>query len=78
MHVPALDNCTLVGASANEYRGMKLAHVVYKHDGQVIYMFQAPYDRVKAGDGLALSDDARQATRQKPRHSPTWPPAATR
>ncbi len=60
VHVPALDNCTLVGASASEYRGMKLAHVVYKHAGQMIYMVQAPYDRVKAGDGLALSDDAKQ------------------
>jgi len=60
VHVPALDNCTLVGGSANEYRGVKLAHVVYKHDGQVIYMFQAPYDRVVAGDGLALSDEARE------------------
>jgi len=59
VHVPALNNCTLVGASANEYHGMKLAHVVYKHDGQVIYIFQAPYNRVAAGDGLVLSDEAK-------------------
>jgi len=60
VHVPALKSCTLVGGSANEYHGTKLAHVVYKHDGQVLYIFQAPYDRVIAGDGLSLSDDARQ------------------
>jgi len=58
--VPALKKCTLVGASANEYHGMKLAHVVYTHAGQLIYMFQAPYDRVLAGDGLAISDEARE------------------
>jgi hypothetical protein len=58
-HVPALSNCTLVGASANEYHGMKLAHVMYKHDGQVIYIFQVPYNRVMAGDGLELSDEAK-------------------
>lgn len=58
-HVPALSSCTLVGASTNEYHGMKLVHVVYKHNGQVIYMFQAPYDRVVAGDGLMLSDEAK-------------------
>ncbi len=60
VHVPALNKCTLVGGSANEYHGMKLAHVVYKHDGQVIYMFQAPYDRVVAGDGLVISDEAKE------------------
>ena len=60
VHVPALEHCTLVGASASEYRDMKLAHVVYKHAGQMIYMFQAPYDRVKTGDGLVLSDEAKQ------------------
>jgi hypothetical protein len=60
VHVPALANCTLVGGSANEYHGMNLAHIVYKHEGQVIYMFEAPYDRVIAGDGLALSKEARQ------------------
>jgi hypothetical protein len=59
VHVPALNSCTLVGASANEYHGMKLAHVVYKHDGQVIYLFQAPYDRVMEGNGLVLSADAK-------------------
>lgn len=60
VQVPALKECTLVGASANEYHGMKLAHVMYTHAGQFIYMFQAPYDRVVAGDGLALSDEARE------------------
>jgi hypothetical protein len=60
VEVPALDNCILVGGSANEYHGIRLAHVVYKHGGQVIYMFEAPYDRVIAGDGLALPDDAKQ------------------
>jgi hypothetical protein len=60
VYVPFLTGCTLVGGSANEYQGMKLAHVVYTYGGQVIYMFQAPYDRVIAGDGLMLSDDARQ------------------
>ncbi len=60
VQVPALDNCTLVGGSANDYHGMTLAHVVYKHDGQVIYVFQAPYDRVKFGDGLTLSEEAKQ------------------
>jgi len=59
VHVPALSSCTLVGASANEYHGMKLAHVVYKHGGEVIYMFQAPYNRVMSGDGLVLSDEAK-------------------
>lgn len=59
VHVPALAAATLVGGSANEYRGMKLAHLMYRHGGELIYLFQAPYDRVMEGNGLALSPEAK-------------------
>jgi hypothetical protein len=73
VQVPALKKCTLVGASANEYHGMKLAHVVYTHAGQLIYMFQVPYDRVIAGEGLAISNEARQQLTRAPSYSSVAP-----
>jgi anti-sigma factor (TIGR02949 family) len=52
--VPRLKSCNLVGGVLNDYSGVPLAHVVYTHDKDLIYMYQACWDKVIAGDVLNL------------------------
>ncbi|MDH3252953.1 MAG: hypothetical protein OEM41_09190, partial [Ignavibacteria bacterium] len=52
--VPHLKSCNLVGGVLNDYSGVPLAHVVYTHDKDLIYMYQACWDEVVAGDVLNL------------------------
>jgi anti-sigma factor RsiW len=60
VHVPVVSSWTLMGGSAIEYRGMQYAHVMYEREGEVIYIFQAPFDRVVSGSELVLSDVAKE------------------
>ena len=57
--IPAMKECTLVGGTVNEYHGMRLAHVVYKHGLQFIYLYQACRESVMKGDTLHLSREAK-------------------
>ena len=57
--IPAMKECTLVGGVANEYHGMRLAHVVYRHGLQFIYLYQACRESVMNGDTLHLSREAK-------------------
>jgi len=52
--VPRLKSCSLVGAVLSDYSGVPLAHVVYTHEKDLIYMYQACWDNVLAGDVLNL------------------------
>jgi len=57
--IPAMKECTLVGGSINDYHGMRLAHVLYKHGLQFIYLYQVCRESVMKGDTLHLSREAK-------------------
>jgi hypothetical protein len=52
--VPELTGCTLVGGVLNEHAGTTLAHVVYRHEGTIVYMYEACWETVKKGQKLHL------------------------
>jgi anti-sigma factor (TIGR02949 family) len=54
--VPKLKSCSLVGGVLNDYSGVPLAHVVYAHDSDLIYMYQACWESVLSGEKLQLPD----------------------
>jgi anti-sigma factor RsiW len=57
--IPAMKECTLVGGSVNDYHGMRLAHVLYRHGLQYIFLYQACRESVMKGDTLHLSAEAK-------------------
>jgi anti-sigma factor (TIGR02949 family) len=54
--VPKLKSCSLVGGVLNDYSGVPLAHVVYTHENDLIYMYQACWESVLSGEKLRLPD----------------------
>ena len=56
--VPVMKECTLVGGVLNDYRGVPLAHVMYKHGNQTIYVYQACRATVMEGKNLRLPPEA--------------------
>jgi hypothetical protein len=62
--VLAMKHCTLVGAVLNDYSGVSLAHVVYKRDDDVVYMYQTCWETVMTGDKLQLPEDAKAELQQ--------------
>jgi hypothetical protein len=59
VNVPLLKRCTLVGGVLNDYAGSTLAHIVYRSEGKVIYVYQACWETVQKGERLRLSDEVR-------------------
>jgi hypothetical protein len=57
--IPAMKECTLIGGGINEYHGMRLAHVLYKHGVQLIYLYQVCRESAMNGDTLHLSREAK-------------------
>jgi anti-sigma factor RsiW len=57
--VPRMKECELVGGVANEYAGVRLAHVVYRHDREVVYIYQACWEEVQKGERIHLPPDVR-------------------
>lgn len=51
---PPMRDCKLVGGVVNEFSGIALAHVVYKHGPEVVYMYQTCRKRVEDGRDLHL------------------------
>lgn len=74
--IPAMKECTLVGGVVNEYHGMRLAHVVYKHGLQCIYLYQACRESVMKGDTLQLSREAKNDLNRTGWHCCTAPDGA--
>jgi anti-sigma factor RsiW len=64
VHVPKLRNCTLVGGVLNAYQGIPLAHVVYRHGEQLIYMYQACWNTVQEGKSLMVPDEVKDSLRK--------------
>lgn len=57
--LPVMKECELVGGVASEYAGVKLAHVVYRHDTEVVYIYQACWEEVQKGARIHLPADVR-------------------
>jgi len=76
VYVPAMRECTLVGGGVDEYRGMRLAHLLYRHGRQFIYLYQACRASVMEGDTLHLSCQARSDLDRTGWHCCTAPDGA--
>lgn len=58
--VPQMKDCTLMGGLVSSYQGKPLAHVVYKHDGEVIYLYQVDMQTVLEGKALTIPANAKE------------------
>ncbi len=64
VNVIPMENCDWYGAMLSEYAGGKLAHVVYKVDDHMMYVFQAKKEDILRGSLFALPATARTALAQ--------------
>ena len=48
---------TLVGGNSTRYQNEALAHLVYKHGNDIVYLYQAKYQDVLKGTTLNLPSD---------------------
>ena len=76
VYIPAMKECTLVGGITSEYHGLRLAHVLYKHGLQFIYLYQACRESVMRGDTLHLSRAAKNDLERTGWHCCTAPGGA--
>jgi anti-sigma factor RsiW len=73
VHVPRLRHASLVGGVLNDYDGIPLAHLVYRHGSDIVYVYQACWNEVQRGDRLQIPDDVRERLRQTGWYSATRP-----
>ena len=59
VHLPKMKDCRLVGGVQNEFAGTKLAHIVYEHNNEVVYIYQACWATVMKGEKLCVPDEAK-------------------
>ncbi len=62
--VRAMDCCTSYGAAASEYDGIRLAHVVYTLDDDMMYVYQVRKAHVLDGSTFVLPPAARTALKK--------------
>jgi len=74
--IPVMKECTLIGGVVNDFHGMHLAHVVYKHGQQTIYLYQACRESVMKGDKLNLSPEVKTDLERTGWHCCTAPDGA--
>lgn len=53
--VPRLHHCTLMGAFSSQYNDECVAHVIYKHGTDVIYLYETRVDSVMNGESCSLN-----------------------
>ncbi len=61
VNVKPMESCEWYGALSSEYGDVQLAHVVYKMNNDMMYVYQVSEDAVSAGSSLGLPPAARQA-----------------
>ncbi|MEW6060665.1 MAG: hypothetical protein AB1600_01865 [Bacteroidota bacterium] len=61
VNVPKMKNCKSCAGVLSIFNGVKLAHVVYKVNGNVVYIYQANMDDVLKGGKITLSDKVKTA-----------------
>jgi anti-sigma factor RsiW len=59
VHMPKMKDCKLLGGLQNEFAGSKLAHLVYQHDTDIVYVYQTCLATVMKGEKLSLSAEAK-------------------
>jgi len=74
--IPVMKECTLIGGVVNDFHGMRLAHVVYKHGQQTIYLYQACRESVMKGDKLKISAEVKTDLERTGWHCCTAPDGA--
>lgn len=60
VQVPELEGYTLLGGVLNEHAGTTLAHVVYLHGDEMIYMYEACWNTVMQGQKLEVPQPVRE------------------
>ena len=75
--VPLTRHCTLVGAVYNDYGGAPLAHTVYRHENQILYVYQACWETVQKGTTLALPPHVREVMEKQGVYTETRPDGIT-
>lgn len=71
--IPRISNASLIGGVVNEYDGIPLAHLVYRHGTEVVYVYQACWREVQRGDHLDVPDDVREEIRRTGRYATSGP-----
>jgi hypothetical protein len=56
---PAMKSCSLVGGGLNDHSGTTLAHVMYTHNNDLIFVYQACWQTVMKGERLKLPQQAK-------------------
>lgn len=56
----AIDKCQLIGGMISDYNGKQIAHVVYKYDDQVVYLYQVEMSLDSGETTLTIPDEARE------------------
>lgn len=60
VQLPNMKDCILIGGVQNEFAGTKLAHIVYQHGYEVVYIYQTCWATVRKGEKLHLPDDVKE------------------
>ena len=58
--VPHISKCKLIGGLISNYQGKSLAHLVYKHGDEVVYLYQIDMQTVLEGKTLMLPPKVRE------------------
>lgn len=59
VNVPKMKNCKSCAGVLSIFKGVKLAHVVYEMEGNIIYIYQANLDDVMKGDKIGLPENVK-------------------
>jgi hypothetical protein len=59
--VPSPARATVMGGVANEFGGVRLAHVLFNHANHTVYLYQACWTTVCTGDQLTIPEHVRLA-----------------
>jgi hypothetical protein len=59
--VPSTAEETVMGGVVNEYGGVRLVHILFHHAQHTIYLYQACWKTVCAGEQLTIPDHVRRA-----------------
>ncbi len=59
VNVPKMKGCNSCAGVLSDFKGIKLAHVVYQVDSNIIYIYQAPMNDAMEGSTIGIPDEAK-------------------
>lgn len=71
--IPHILHARLVGGVVNDFEGIPLAHLVYAHGNDLVYVYQACWHEVQRGDHLDLPGGVRDEIRRTGRYATEGP-----